>query len=83
MKKTTEYRLDERSTEETFKEYLRACGNDLMKFYDDVLVFINFHDRPEKIDDFLEEEGFYSGVNLDNYTPPSKTYIDWFREKFK
>lgn len=92
------YKEDNRSTKDTFIQWLTECGNDLMS-YSGVLsccgsdgpsikenkVGNAHYNKPEEIENFLIEYGYYEKQTVMlsvPYTPPSVHYLEWFNKKF-
>jgi hypothetical protein len=96
--KKSSYKIDNRSTRETFLKWLDECGNDLLYFSGvlsccgsdgpnitlDKVGKAHFN-MPEEVEDYLQDQGLYEEMDVIcdtvHYNPPSKHYIDWFKEK--
>jgi hypothetical protein len=97
---TKEYITKEKSTKKTFLAWLSECGNDLFDYggvlscsgsdgpniTEEKLGKVRF-DRPEQIEDYLIEEGYYERQMVMcgevEYKPPVVHYIDWFNNNIK
>ena len=100
-KQKKNYKINNRSTRETFLRWLKECGgiNSLMYFQgvlsccgsDGPKITLEkvgkaHFNIPEEIEDYLQDEGLYEEMDvicgMIHYSPPSKHYIDWFKEKY-